>query len=111
MATACTPHGTRPLSLEPAMSLRNMNIAPRALSGFACIGALMIILGIFALVQMGSIRKAGEEIENNTLPSLSNLGQITQMTLRLRVLSYRLLPTVMPRPRLKPCNCWTRATN
>ncbi len=73
------------------MSLRNMNIAPRALSGFACIGALMIILGIFALVQMGSIRKAGEEIENNTLPSLSNLGQITQMTLRLRVLSYRLL--------------------
>ncbi|WP_416427484.1 methyl-accepting chemotaxis protein [Pseudomonas sp. App30] len=51
----------------------------------------MIILGVFALVQMGNIRKAGEEIEGNTLPSIANLDQITQMTLRMRVLAYRLL--------------------
>lgn len=38
------------------MSLRNMNIAPRALLGFALIGALMLGLGTFSLIQMGNIR-------------------------------------------------------
>ncbi|MDD0973717.1 methyl-accepting chemotaxis protein [Pseudomonas sp. TNT2022 ID681] len=73
------------------MSLRNMNIAPRALLGFALIGALMLALGIFALNQMGKIRQAGVAIEQVSLPSISNLDQLTQLTLRLRTLSYRLL--------------------
>jgi len=38
------------------MSLRNMNIAPRAFPGFALIGALMLFLGVFALNQMSKIR-------------------------------------------------------
>ncbi|MDD1012265.1 methyl-accepting chemotaxis protein [Pseudomonas sp. TNT2022 ID1025] len=73
------------------MSLRNMNIAPRALLGFALIGALMLALGLFALNQMSKIRQAGETIENSTVPSITNLDQLTQLTLRLRTLSYRLL--------------------
>jgi len=73
------------------MSLRNINIAPRALLGFALIGALMLALGLFALNQMSKIRQAGEIIENSTIPSITNLDQITQLTLRLRTLSYRLL--------------------
>ncbi|MGF6592285.1 methyl-accepting chemotaxis protein [Pseudomonas sp. 2835] len=73
------------------MSLRNMNIAPRALLGFALIGALMLALGLFALNQMSKIRQAGETIETSTVPSLTNLDQLTQLTLRLRTLSYRLL--------------------
>ena len=73
------------------MSLRNMNIAPRALLGFSLIGALMLALGIFALNQMGQIRKAGESIEQISVPSITNLDQLTQLTLRLRTLSYRLL--------------------
>ncbi|MEG0860587.1 MAG: methyl-accepting chemotaxis protein [Pseudomonas sp.] len=73
------------------MSLRNMNIAPRALLGFALIGALMLGLGLFALNQMSKIRQAGETIENSTVPSITNLDQLTQLTLRLRTLSYRLL--------------------
>ena len=44
------------------MSLRNMNIAPRAFLGFALIGALMLFLGVFALNQMSKIRAAGEDI-------------------------------------------------
>ena len=68
-----------------------MNIAPRALLGFALIGALMLALGLFALNQMSKIRQAGETIETSTVPSLTNLDQLTQLTLRLRTLSYRLL--------------------
>jgi methyl-accepting chemotaxis protein len=68
-----------------------MNIAPRALLGFALIGALMLALGLFALNQMSKIRQAGETIETSTVPSITNLDQLTQLTLRLRTLSYRLL--------------------
>ncbi len=73
------------------MSLRNMNIAPRALLGFALIGALMLALGIFALNQMSVIRQAGVVIEQNSIPSIKNLGELNQLTLRLRSLAYRLL--------------------
>ncbi|MDD2059322.1 methyl-accepting chemotaxis protein [Pseudomonas sp. GD03860] len=73
------------------MSLRNMNIAPRALLGFSLICALMLGLGLFALNQMSKIRQAGEIIEQSTVPSITNLDQLTQLTLRLRTLSYRLL--------------------
>ncbi|RON44924.1 methyl-accepting chemotaxis protein [Pseudomonas frederiksbergensis] len=73
------------------MSLRNMNIAPRAFLGFALIGALMLILGVFALNQMSKIRAAGEDIANASVPSIKSLDEFTQLTLRLRVLSYRLL--------------------
>jgi len=68
-----------------------MNIAPRAFLGFALIGCLMLLLGVFALNQMSKIRAAGEDITQNNVPSIKSLGEFTQLTLRLRVLSYRLL--------------------
>jgi methyl-accepting chemotaxis protein len=68
-----------------------MNIAPRALLGFALIGALMLALGVFALTQMSKIRQAGADIEQVTVPSIKALDQINLLTLRLRTLSYRLL--------------------
>ncbi|MCM2460009.1 methyl-accepting chemotaxis protein [Pseudomonas sp. CG7] len=73
------------------MSLRNMNIAPRAFLGFALIGALMLALGVFALSQMSKIRVSGDNIAQNSVPSIKALNDFTQLTLRLRVLSYRLL--------------------
>jgi len=73
------------------MSLRNMNIAPRALLGFALIGALMLGLGVFSLVQMGNIRQAGVAIESINVPSIKTLDELTALSLRLRTLSYRLL--------------------
>jgi methyl-accepting chemotaxis protein len=68
-----------------------MNIAPRAFTGFALIGGLMLILGVFALNQMDKIRAAGEDIATESVPSIKALDEFTQLTLRLRVLSYRLL--------------------
>ncbi|WP_210642524.1 MULTISPECIES: methyl-accepting chemotaxis protein [unclassified Pseudomonas] len=78
------------------MSLRNMNIAPRAFLGFALIGALMLALGVFALTQMSNIRSSGQNIAENSVPSIKALDEFTQLTLRLRVLSYRLLTNREP---------------
>ncbi|OPG74057.1 methyl-accepting chemotaxis protein [Pseudomonas ogarae] len=78
------------------MSLRNMNIAPRAFLGFALIGALMLALGVFALTQMSTIRASGKSIAENSVPSIKALDEFTQLTLRLRVLSYRLLTNREP---------------
>ncbi|MBX7274744.1 methyl-accepting chemotaxis protein [Pseudomonas sp. ERGC3:05] len=78
------------------MSLRNMNIAPRAFLGFAFIGALMLFLGVFALNQMSKIRAATEDITLSSVPSIRALDEFTQLTLRLRVLSYRLLTNREP---------------
>jgi methyl-accepting chemotaxis protein len=73
------------------MSLRSMNIAPRALLGFASIGVLMIILGVFSLGQMSTIRDSGVEIEGNGLPSIRGISELETLVVRLRVLQYRLL--------------------
>ncbi len=88
--TCPTPARTRPLPVL-SMSLRNMNIAPRAFLGFALIGALMLALGVFALSQMSKIRASGESLVQNSVPSIKALDEFTSLTLRLRVLSYRLL--------------------
>ena len=81
---------------DSRMSLRNMNIAPRAFLGFAFIGALMLFLGVFALNQMSKIRAATEDITLSSVPSIRALDEFTQLTLRLRVLSYRLLTNREP---------------
>ncbi|XXE59006.1 methyl-accepting chemotaxis protein [Pseudomonas sp. R1-18] len=73
------------------MSLRNMNIAPRAFLGFALIGTLMLILGVFALSQMSKIRGATETLAHNSVPSIKHLDRLTETSIRLRVLAYRLL--------------------
>lgn len=73
------------------MSIRNMNIAPRAFLGFAFIALLVIVLGIFAVNRMSIIRQASIDMESNQLPSVAFLGNITENVLRLRILSFRVL--------------------
>ncbi|RJX83012.1 methyl-accepting chemotaxis protein [Pseudomonas sp. LS-2] len=73
------------------MSLRNMNIAPRAFLGFSIIGLLMLVLGIFALTQMSKINDATEVMATNSMPSIKALDKLTEASIRLRVLSYRLM--------------------
>ncbi|RBL68318.1 methyl-accepting chemotaxis protein [Pseudomonas sp. MWU13-2625] len=73
------------------MSLRNLNIAPRALLGFAFIALLVIVLGVFAVNRMSTIRQASIDMETNQLPSVAYLGKVTENVLRLRILSFRVL--------------------
>ncbi|MBD8707711.1 methyl-accepting chemotaxis protein [Pseudomonas sp. CFBP 13711] len=73
------------------MSLRNLNIAPRAFLGFAVIGLLMLILGVFALSQMNKINNANVAMASKSMPSIKALDKLTEGSIRLRVLSYRLM--------------------
>ena len=73
------------------MSLRNLNIAPRAFLGFAFIALLVIVLGVFAVNRMTIIRQASVDMGSTQLPSVGYLGNITENVLRMRILSFRVL--------------------
>jgi methyl-accepting chemotaxis protein len=73
------------------MSLRNLNIAPRAFLGFAFIALLVIVLGVFAVNRMSIIRQASVEMDSTQLPSVTQLSVVTENVLRLRILSFRVL--------------------
>ncbi|MVV50612.1 methyl-accepting chemotaxis protein [Pseudomonas sp. PB120] len=73
------------------MSLRNLNIAPRAFLGFAFIALLVIVLGVFAVNRMSIIRQASIDMESTQLPSVGFLGNMTENVLRMRILSFRVL--------------------
>ncbi|WP_411388243.1 methyl-accepting chemotaxis protein [Pseudomonas sp. MPB23] len=73
------------------MSLRHLNIAPRASLGFAFIALLVVLLGAFAVHRMTLIRQASVDMSTNQLPSVASLGVMTENVLRLRILSFRVL--------------------
>ena len=73
------------------MSLRNLNIAPRAFLGFAFIALLVIVLGVFAVNRMSIIRQASIDMGSTQLPSIGFLGNVTENILRMRILSFRIL--------------------
>ncbi|MFL1501784.1 methyl-accepting chemotaxis protein [Pseudomonas sp. O64] len=73
------------------MSLRHLNIAPRAFLGFAFIALLVVILGVFAVNRMTQIRQSSLDMGTNQLPSVKYLGNLTENVLRLRILSFRIL--------------------
>ncbi|NWC13743.1 methyl-accepting chemotaxis protein [Pseudomonas gingeri NCPPB 3146 = LMG 5327] len=73
------------------MSLRNMNIAPRAFLGFAFIALLVVVLGVFAQTRMTVIRQASVDMDTNQLPSVGYLSNVIEGVLRLRILSFRVL--------------------
>jgi len=73
------------------MSLRNLNIAPRAFLGFAFIALLVVVLGVFAVNRMSVIRQASVDMGSNQLPSVGYLSTVTENVLRMRILSFRIL--------------------
>jgi len=79
------------LGKGPAMTVRNMNIAPRAALGFGVLALLVFGLGIFALLQMSSMREESDQVENKWLPSVMELGSMGQDLMRVRTLTLRLM--------------------
>jgi methyl-accepting chemotaxis protein len=73
------------------MSIRSLNIAPRAGLGFGLLALMVFALGAFALLQMSNMRTQSEEVDNNWLPSVMAVGEMSQDMLRLRALTMRLL--------------------
>ncbi len=73
------------------MSIRSLNIAPRAGLGFGLLALMVFALGGFALLQMANMRQQSDQVENNWLPSVMAVGQMSQDLLRVRALTLRLL--------------------
>jgi len=71
------------------MSLRNLSIAPRAALGFGLVALLVVLLGIFSLTQMGEMRKQSNDINENWLPSVLAIGDVSKDVLRLRAITLR----------------------
>jgi methyl-accepting chemotaxis protein len=74
-----------------SMSIRSINIAPRAFLGFAFIAALVVGLGVFSVNRLALIRQATILVETNMLPSVGYLGNMLENSLRLRITSFRTL--------------------
>ncbi|MFG0583968.1 methyl-accepting chemotaxis protein [Pseudomonas sp. zjy_9] len=72
------------------MNFRSISIAPRAAIGFGLIALLVFALGGFALQQMRSMHAHSSEVEDNWIPSLNTLGDVTQDVLRLRAVTLRM---------------------
>ncbi|MFL1513321.1 methyl-accepting chemotaxis protein [Pseudomonas prosekii] len=73
------------------MSIRSLNIAPRAAIGFGLLALMVFGLGAFALLQMSNMRAQSDQVDNNWLPSVMAVGEMSQDMLRLRALTMRLL--------------------
>ena len=73
------------------MSIRSLNIAPRAGLGFGVLALMVFSLGGFALLQMGNMRQQSDLVESNWLPSVMAVGEMGQGVLRIRALTLRLV--------------------
>ena len=73
------------------MNFRSISIAPRAALGFGVIALIVFILGGFALVQMSGMHERSGEIEDDWLPSLNALSDLSRSVYRLRATTLRAL--------------------
>lgn len=73
------------------MSIRNMKISLRSAVGFGLIGALVLLLGAFALFQMKEMREASDNVDKNWLPSIESLGALKSEVMRVRALTMRAM--------------------
>jgi methyl-accepting chemotaxis protein len=71
--------------------LRSISIATRSMLCFALIALLVVVVGGYALIQMSNMNKQSHQIDQNWLPSILTLGELSQDVLRFRALSLRLL--------------------
>ena len=73
------------------MMIRQIGIRNRLLSGFALTTLLVLMLGLFSLNSMSSMRQVAGVIEGNVIPSLNTLSNLNLNMMRIRVFTLRLL--------------------
>ncbi|RMN26559.1 Methyl-accepting chemotaxis protein [Pseudomonas cannabina] len=81
---------------EADMNLRSMNISRRASLCFGIITLILIGLGAFSYVQIGHLRGAEQNIEENSLPSIQVVDDIQIALLHARLESIRMLASTDP---------------
>ena len=75
------------------MNVRTMNLAPRSAAFFSLIVLVVFALGIVAVMQMGKLREAEQDVETNWMASIREIGKIQAGILRLRLESIRITVT------------------
>ncbi len=73
------------------MSLRNLSIAPRAGLGFGLIAVLVLLMGVWMLITLESIKKEVTAVDDKWVPSILLLNDISKSILRVRALTLRVL--------------------
>ena len=71
------------------MRLRNLNLAPRATLFFSAIIALVLVLGVIAILQMGKLRDSEKDVELNWMASIRQTALMNSTVLRLRLETQR----------------------
>lgn len=71
------------------MSLRSLKVAPRFAFGFGLIALIVVVLGFVTISRMQAMNDESLEVEENWLPSITALGELTKSMMRLRVLTMR----------------------
>ena len=72
------------------MTIRKMNVAPRAALGFGLIGVIVLLLGLFSLAKMAEMHQQSDEVDRNWLPNIATLGELNAGMLRIRALTMRM---------------------
>ncbi|PNG35768.1 chemotaxis protein [Pseudomonas protegens] len=75
------------------MNVRTMNLAPRSAAFFSLIVLVVFALGIVAVLQMGKLRDAEQDVETNWMASIREIGKMKTGVLRLRLESIRITVT------------------
>lgn len=81
------------------MKIRNINLAPRAITFFSLVIVIVIAMAVIAILQMGKLRDAEQDIEKNWMPSVRETGVMSSEVLRLRLESLRATTTTDPQLR------------
>ncbi|MCO7574221.1 methyl-accepting chemotaxis protein [Pseudomonas chlororaphis] len=75
------------------MNVRTMNLAPRSAAFFSLIVLVVFALGMVAVLQMGKLRNAEQDVETNWMASIREIGKMKTGVLRLRLESIRITVT------------------
>ncbi|MBM1186408.1 methyl-accepting chemotaxis protein [Pseudomonas lundensis] len=75
------------------MNVRTMNLAPRSATFFSLIILVVFALGMVAVMQMGKLRDAEQDVETNWMASIREVGKMQAGILRLRLESIRITVT------------------
>lgn len=72
------------------MTLRALNIGPRLASGFGVLILLIVGLGSFSLVELSDMEEVSREINEDWLPGVRSVGDLSAGMMRYRVYTLRM---------------------
>ncbi|CDF82507.1 putative methyl-accepting chemotaxis protein [Pseudomonas knackmussii B13] len=71
--------------------LRAISIGRRATLGFAAMGALLVFLGVFALLKLSALRDVSQEMDDTWMPGINQMTELSTQISHIRLESMRLL--------------------